>query len=92
MGNRSIVRRWGIKIEDYWRVFFSFYKKIRMQKRNRKLLESTSVSRCEVGADNEPARLASVQLVNEKSRNVRSAPSSLRASHINFSQVTTSNK
>ena len=39
MENRPIIRRWGIRIENYWRVFFPFSKKIRMRKRNKELLE-----------------------------------------------------
>ena len=38
--NLPIVRRWGIRMENYWRVIFLLFSpKIRMEKRNRVLLK-----------------------------------------------------
>ena len=39
MGNMSIIKRWRIRMRNYWSVFFFFFKKTRMGKRDGKLLE-----------------------------------------------------
>ena len=34
-----MVRKRGIRIENYWEIFFIFFKKTKMEKRDKKLLE-----------------------------------------------------